>query len=141
MSLLCISLLLCICNVINDIGGFIANADTKDKVIASLLIIMLHVLFLALATRKFAIKSSTILVVASGMTYPIYLLHTRLGKTLFDLLSQDMGKYISLTIVISFMILSSFLVYTYIDKRVSGHIKINLSKILPKQLLLWGKCD
>jgi peptidoglycan/LPS O-acetylase OafA/YrhL len=78
---------------------------------------------------------------AKVSTYPVYLLHTRLGKTLFDLLFQDMSKYVALTIVISFVIVLSFLVYTYIDKRVSGYIKINLSKIFPKQLLLWGRSD
>lgn len=141
LSLIGVSLFVSVYNTINNIGGFIVNAGTKDKVVASLLIILLHGLFLAIATRKFTIKGSTILVVASGMTYPVYLLHTRLGKTLFDLLFQDMSKYVALTIVISFVIVLSFLVYTYIDKRVSGYIKINLSKIFPKQLLLWGRSD
>lgn len=111
--LLVISLSASIYNSVDQIGGFIMNPTTTDKVIVSIILISLNILFLSIVTRKLTIKGSAMLVAAGGMTYPIYLLHARIGKILFNILSQDLNKYVVLMTITLFVISLSFAVYTF----------------------------
>ena len=69
------------------------------------------------------------------MTYPIYLLHARIGKILFNILSQDLNKYVVLMTITLFVISLSFAVYTFFEKRLLGQISKLLTSALPSRLL------
>jgi peptidoglycan/LPS O-acetylase OafA/YrhL len=128
---LSVSFLISVYYSVDQADGFIIGTTMGNKIVAPILVVCMYLLFLAIATRKLTIKGSDVLITAGGLTYSVYLLHARIGKTLYDILSANLGKYISLIMVTIFIIVLSFALYTFVEKRFSGQIKSFMSSILP----------
>ena len=57
------------------------------------------------------------------MTYPLYLLHQRIGYIIFDNLMGHYNKYLILVGTISLMITASFIIVKYISARLSNYFE------------------
>jgi peptidoglycan/LPS O-acetylase OafA/YrhL len=133
LSMLAVSYILSVYTSIGQAGGFIYAATIVDKILAPLLVTVIYIVFFVIATRRVAIKRSAFLTIVGGMTYPLYLLHTRIGHTIYDCFSRYMNKYITLIIVLFIIIQLSYAVYALAEKN-AGKLKKSLMTAFPSGL-------
>ncbi len=102
-------------------SGFMHNPDQFDLIISLCFVWSFYYLFFMISLDKIKIKPSKILLLLGGMTYPLYLLHSRIGKIVFNGLELD--PYISLLLTISLVLSMAYLVHVYVEKRLANSIK------------------
>jgi len=103
--------------------GFMHDTDTLDQIISLVVIWSFFLLFFMISLDKVRIKGNKVLLLLGGMTYPLYLLHSRAGHIFFDRLEGIMHPYISLMLITSMMLLLAFLVHVIVEKRLANAIK------------------
>ncbi len=131
ISALLVSMCISIYLSINQINGFIANPALYDRIVAPTVVIFIHLIFFMISTRIITVKGSRVLLMAGGLTYPVYLLHARIGKTLFDLTSPYMNKHLVLIGIMIFIISISYAIYTIVERKTSGKLARLLLSFLP----------
>lgn len=65
-------------------------------------------------------------VTLGGISYPLYLLHNKLGEILLEKLSGKMDAYLLLFLNISLMLVISFILYRYFEKKLAKGVKHKL---------------
>ena len=61
------------------------------------------------------------------MTYPLYLLHSVLGKMIFEHL--NLNRYLSLAIVASVIFITCYILAMYVDRPLNKYVNIRLSSL------------
>lgn len=112
---LVISSLLCIVQSFNQAPGFLPNSDIKQGLIAGLIVIFFHVIFLLIALEKVALKPLAVYSTLGGITYPLYLLHNHSGKLIIDELSNVVPSGLAMVITTAMMLCLSYLVFRYLE--------------------------
>nr|WP_324257512.1 acyltransferase [Cellvibrio fontiphilus] len=112
---LVISSLLCIVQSFNQAPGFLPNSDIKQGLIAGLIVIFFHVIFLLIALEKVALKPLATYSTLGGITYPLYLLHNHSGKLIIDELSNVVPSGLAIVITTAMMLCLSYLVFRYLE--------------------------
>lgn len=100
---------------------------------ASVVIIWIfYILFYLLVTGKINISKTTYSLALGGLTYPLYLIHNIPGKAIIDS-SYYINSYgLRVVLVITIMLILSYLIHLTIDKKLSPQIKTNLLKLIEK---------
>ena len=112
---LVISSLLCIVQSFNQAPGFLPNSDIEQGLIAGLIVIFFHVIFLLIALEKVALKPLAVYSTLGGITYPLYLLHNHSGKLIIDELSNVVPSGVAIVITTAMMLCLSYLVFRYLE--------------------------
>ena len=112
------------------IDSFSKNISQLDRVIAVAIVCSFYLIFLLISLEKLTLKASKVFIIMGGMTYPLYLLHNVIGKTIFNYFSNIIHP-IPLIFIISIMIFYiSYLAYEYIEVRYSKRLKLSLNSLL-----------
>lgn len=108
------------------ISTFAKNVTELDRVIAVGIVWCLYFLFYLISARKFTMRSTAFVLGLGGMTYPLYLLHNRAGKELYDFFVGAIPPLVLVFLIAIFMLLASWLVHVYLERRIADRLKFYL---------------
>lgn len=97
--------------------------------------VAVHALLLAAVALRRAVRPSATLMVLGGLTYPLYLLHQNAGYLLIDAVAPSAGRWMALAIVVNAMLLTSYVVWRYVEVPARRRIVAALSGGEPKRSL------
>ena len=106
-----------------QVCGFMENANQNDHIISLVMVWSFFFLFFMISLNKIQVKPRKIVLLLGGMTYPLYLLHSRAGHIVFDGLARNTDPYIALILTILLMLLLAYQVHIYIEKRLANSTK------------------
>ena len=86
----------------------------------------LYLLFFLVSIRKFTLQSSGFVLGLGGMTYPLYLLHNRTGKELYDFFSSTVPPLLLVFSIAAVMLLASWLIHVYLERGIADRLKFYL---------------
>jgi peptidoglycan/LPS O-acetylase OafA/YrhL len=87
------------------------------------LIALLFVIFLLVATNKFGWLNRRCMLGLGVLTYPLYLLHERIGFIILWLVGGRIEKHLLLALVIALMLLLSWLVHVCAERRLGPTLR------------------
>ena len=94
------------------------------------LITFFYVLFLLISTRRLGFLRHRFFAIIGVTTYPLYLIHQRIGQLVYETVSDSINKYLLLVLLVSAMILLSFVIHKYVESRSILWLKRRLGVIL-----------
>lgn len=103
-----------------------------DPYIACGIIVLFYLLILLVACNKLKHINSSKFIKIGMLTYPLYLLHQKIGYIIFDNLGNDTNKYVVVIATTLFMIFLSFILSEFYEPRVSGYLKSKLRQLSSK---------
>lgn len=121
--ILSISAVLSSIYVYDIIDEFSRNITVFDRIIAVIIVLSFYCLFVIISLNKFSIKFNKTILTMGGMTYPLYLLHNTIGQTIFNSYIKYFSPIILVVIISVLILLMSYLIHIYFEKRYSYKIK------------------
>jgi peptidoglycan/LPS O-acetylase OafA/YrhL len=106
-----------------QIDGFVRLVEFTDRVVASFLTLLFFLFFAFLRKIDQYFKYTKVMAILGGMSYPLYLLHSKAGNSLLGFLNENVNSYTSLIITIIWVLVTSFLVHYIIEKPLFRAIK------------------
>jgi len=91
-----------------------------------------YILFTLLSLNKLSSINKPFMLSLGVMTYPLYLLHQNIGYMLFNVIGNDISRWITLPIVILLMMSLALLVHHKIEKQFGSKLKRALTKAFVK---------
>jgi peptidoglycan/LPS O-acetylase OafA/YrhL len=125
-SVLVISLLLSSWYVYGLSPGFVSTFTPDNQVISVIIVNVFYLLFWLLVTKRLRFSCGNKILVLGAITYPLYLIHNVIGKALLDIVHPYIGIELAIFSVVILMLLFSYIIYIYYDKRISMPLKANL---------------
>ncbi|MCW9000090.1 MAG: hypothetical protein OQK04_15375 [Kangiellaceae bacterium] len=112
-------------NTLRTSPGFLVEPTANELYIAIGIIFIFYVAFwlLTAGKLKFHVKMNSLFISLGALTYPLYLIHNRLGKIILDGLSPYIGEVGAILFTTAMMLLASYLLVEYFEKRVTKHLK------------------
>lgn len=101
------------------LGGSLSDKPLADVVGNTLL----FALFTRMVSRGRGLPGRPWMITLFKMTYPLYLLHQQIGYVLLTKLNGYVPKYLSLVLVISAMLLASYIIATQVDRWLMPPVK------------------
>ncbi|WP_223650895.1 acyltransferase family protein [Hymenobacter psoromatis] len=98
--------------------------------IVALVIAFIFVFFWLIVKRKIDMSRFPWLNRLGAITYPLYLLHSNIGYILFQKINYSVNKYFLLISIIGLMLVASYLVHVFIEKRFSSLLGKQMNKLL-----------
>ncbi len=126
-------------NIYEQASGFMRNTDQLEQVVSVIIVGFFFGLFFLISKDKIQIKTSKALMLLGGMTYPLYLLHSMIGKVLFEQFDSVLHPYISLLLITSLMLFMSYFIHVIVEKRWANAIKNYLFEMLSNYRSRSGK--
>lgn len=111
-------------------ASFIREPGAVNQSIAVLLIAVSYLLFYLLIAGKLQLVKRKLYLTIGGLTYPLYLIHSKAGTTMIDNAFGSLSEGVAVTITIVLMLLVSYLIHVGIEKKVSSVLKIKLLNLL-----------
>lgn len=99
---------------------------------------MFYILFFMIAYGKTELLNRKGMLSVGALTYPLYLIHQKIGYMIFNMYGRSINKYLLLLITISLMILLSYAINKYVEPRVSKALKKLLSSMASRIPLTKG---
>lgn len=130
VSLLLLSLAVSSIKGFEQAGGFMVNPSDVERYIAVFIMWSFYVLFALTAMGKLELKNSRILMYMGGMTYPVYLLHNRVGKLIIDSSAGYVNEAVAVFLTIVFILLLSLVIHVYLEGKVATPLKMVLLKMV-----------
>ncbi len=112
-------LLSCAASVFTSIGQvqeFIIAPSVMDKAVVPIVVMLIYASFYLISKGKLSVGRSRLLIMLGSLTYPLFLLHDKIGKAIFDRLSPLSDKYTALVAVVLLMAALSFCVSRCADQ-------------------------
>ncbi len=100
----------------DQIDGFCKEVTETDKLIAVLITLGFYILFVCLSKVNEKIQPSRWIAILGGMSYPLYLIHSRAGLELVDSLRAPIGVYAALCSGIIVVLFVSLCVHLFVEK-------------------------
>ena len=112
-------------NTFSTAPGFLVEPSATELYIAIGIILVFYIAFWLLTTGKlkFHEKRHSLFISLGALTYPLYLIHNRLGKIMLDGLSPYIGEVGAILLTTVIMLIASYLLVEYFEKRVTKHLK------------------
>jgi peptidoglycan/LPS O-acetylase OafA/YrhL len=110
-------LVMAIANAIDQESGFAENPTTATGLIITLVTIAFFAFFLVVALKAWRPPTSRIWLQLGALTYPLYLLHNQIGKTIWWAIPEDVGPWLRLLTVVVGVGLLTWAVTTLVEKR------------------------
>jgi peptidoglycan/LPS O-acetylase OafA/YrhL len=123
IALVLLSYAVSIAHCLRQVDNFLYSPSLYDKYTASIIVSLIFLAFYLISTKNILIRKSVYLVKFGAMTYPLFLLHGNIGKSLYDEFSIHINRYIALILVLFLVIGLSFSVYCFSEKKLAGSIK------------------
>ncbi len=111
-------------------SGFLHAPTPSECWTATAIIWLSYAIFYAIARGWLTLKSTPTLLILGGLTYPLYLIHAKIGHLLFDALTSSLNPYLATACIVLFMCLLSYALHLYIEKRASNALRQSLDKLL-----------
>ncbi|TCC86350.1 acyltransferase family protein [Pedobacter hiemivivus] len=133
-----IYLLLTVCYLLNikhdivimeDMNNYYHDANAYRSYIMIIIVTILYLFFLLSALQKLDFSKLKQVAQLGVLTYPLYLIHG-FGIGAFMILGNHINKHILLAAVTIVMILFSFIIYKYIEKKVQPLLKSLITKLI-----------
>ena len=124
--IICLSLVISSAYTFKQAEGFISNPQIQDRIFAISIVWIFYFLFYLVSIKKLRLKFSYFIFSLGGITYPLYLLHSRVGKAIFDHYVTYLNPYFLVCSIILLMLTISFLIHKYFEKIISLKIKERL---------------
>lgn len=99
-----------------QIDGFCKNVDQVDRLVAAVITLAFFILFAYLPAVNKKFRSAKWISILGGMSYPLYLIHSRAGLELVGGLQVSLGIYAALLVGIVAVLLVSLLIHLGIEK-------------------------
>lgn len=133
-----LSLLVSLIHSIKQVDNFIRDPSLTDKIVTPLLVALIYLVFYLISVKKLSMKKKLNLVFFGAATYPLYLLHARIGKPLMDWILPHTSRYVSLMAVSFLMVVLSCLIIKLTEIWYSSQIRgtllsLHLGRIPRKQ--------
>jgi peptidoglycan/LPS O-acetylase OafA/YrhL len=106
-----------------QIDGFSKGADDFDRAIAVIITLGFYIIFIFLPQLNEKFKPSKTVAILGGMSYPLYLIHSRAGLELVGGIQDTVGIYFALLIAIFAVLTVSLFVHLYIEKPIFNRAK------------------
>jgi peptidoglycan/LPS O-acetylase OafA/YrhL len=100
----------------DQINGFVSVVNRIDRVFAILMTLTFFVFFILLRNLDKYFRSTRLMIVLGGMSYPIYLLHSRAGGSILRSLNESIGSVLSLIVTIFIVLAVSLAVHVMVEK-------------------------
>ena len=120
------------------ISTFASNVTELDRMIAVGIVWSLYFLFYLVSTRRFTMRSTAFVLGLGGMTYPLYLLHNRAGKELYDFFAGAIPSLALVFLIAMVMLLSSWFIHMYLERGIANRLKFYLFSLLQRVAALRG---
>ncbi|WP_417876683.1 acyltransferase family protein [Winogradskyella sediminis] len=104
--------------------------------ISSGIIIVFYLFMILVACNKLKRLNSSKFVTIGMLTYPLYLIHQKIGYIIFNHFGNDSNKYFVVISTIIFMLSFSYYLTKYYEPKVSGYLKLKLNQLAIKYLKL-----
>jgi peptidoglycan/LPS O-acetylase OafA/YrhL len=124
--LLAPALALACLNAYSVIDNFSGQITTFDRVLAALIVCAIHLVFLLIALRRLTLRSSAFVLTLGGLTYPIYLLHNRLGKSVYDAAAGYVAPLLLVVGVTALVLALAWVVHVYLERGIADPLKRSL---------------
>jgi peptidoglycan/LPS O-acetylase OafA/YrhL len=138
LSILLLSLALSSISIANGIEIYIKNPSLADQVIAVSIIVSFYILFFYMATNRFNVKKRNIYMILGGLTYPLYLTHNIIGKTIIDYYRPNNPEWLVVIVTIVIMLMLSYIIHIHFEKKMSLPIKKVLMNTAKKHASFFG---
>jgi peptidoglycan/LPS O-acetylase OafA/YrhL len=125
-----ISTLLCIFQTYHQASSFIANNNAASSLIASVLVLSFHGIFLLIAFHKMTMTTNPIYPLLGGITYPLYLLHNQVGKLFIEKIAPFTGEGLAITLTTLVVLFLSYLVYRFAEPTGGKLLKQNIERVI-----------
>jgi len=128
LLLLITCLAMSIIETLDVIHNYIFESSMFYAIVSIIIVCGIYLLMTAIALGHVRIGDRPLLFRLAMMTYPLYLLHSALGKAIFDTMNTNIDKFVSLAIVITILILFCDILERYVDRplyRISNTILSN----------------
>lgn len=124
------SSLLCLFQTYHQAAGFMPQADTPHFLIACLLVLGFHGLFLLIALNKLLLTGNPLYGVLGGLTYPLYLLHNQLGKLFIGMITPFAGEAAAILFTTLLVLFLSYLVYRFAEPVGNQWLRQTLNRLV-----------
>jgi peptidoglycan/LPS O-acetylase OafA/YrhL len=138
---LAVSAGLSVADAVRTSGGFLSDHLAADPVVVPLAVVLCHVVLLAIALRVPLVRPSRRWYVLGSLTYPLYLLHNRIGKVMRDeLVARGWSELAALLamLLVAYGLASIFA--ALIERRVCGAVqrRLNGTRVASAAVLATG---
>ncbi len=101
---------------------------TFSKITVGVLITLFFALMLIISIGKLQILNKKIFLKFGILTYPLYLIHQNIGFIMINNFNSFINKWVLLILIITFMLLLSFIINKYIEKPLGIYIRNKLKE-------------
>lgn len=108
---------------------FIPDNTLFSATVAAVLVLVFHVLFYLIATNRLVLPSSQKLLVMGGLTYPLYLIHSKSGEVLIGALDGPTSRLLAIAITTLLVFAASYMMYRYLETPFSRRLKTILDSV------------
>lgn len=89
---------------------------------------LIYLVFLLIALNKTGWLRAELYIYLGAMTYPLYLLHSRIGFTVLSTVNSQINKYLLLVLLLLGMMGLAYLIHSQIEKRFAPRLKTFLER-------------
>lgn len=131
--MLALCLLLSLYHVPHLVRQFIEVEYSQDQWVCAVIIISFYCFMFLISIGRLNIKTSSMVVLLGGLSYPLYLTHHMFGRYLIDLLAPVVNAYLLLLGLTIAAVLLAFIIYVVVDKRLANYLRVFLTRLLVKR--------
>jgi len=130
LSVLSASFVLSMMHTYWQASGFIENPSLHVNLVAALIVAGAFILFGLMSFGKLNVRNTPLLVSLGSLTYPLYLIHARAGRSVIGSLDNFGFKAASIALTIVLVIIVSYLVTRFIEKPIATPMKSALFSLI-----------
>jgi peptidoglycan/LPS O-acetylase OafA/YrhL len=113
-------------NAFGMAGDFMRNVSTADRWTAAAIVAAFFAVFALASLKRRPWPASAWILGLGGMTYPLYLLHNRMGKTLYDAFESRIGAIPLLLAISVAMLALAYSIHVLLERRIADRLKARL---------------
>ncbi len=123
-GLLLLALIVGLVRAYEQAGSFLHDTTEADRMIAVILTGGFFLLFYLISIERVKIRGNSMILLLGGMTYPLYLLHSKVGSILEAQLREYLNPHITVVFLVILMLFLSAMIHIYVERRYANPIKI-----------------
>lgn len=97
--------------------NFIAGVTDQNRIVAGITVVVFYIFFALMARGYFNVKKTSALILLGAMSYPLYLIHSKAGKQIYETLAMSISPMVAMIIAISGILCISCIV-VFMERKV-----------------------